>query len=157
MGSELVSDSPSLMRGGGEAAPYLLSPALKEHLPYYMAIGMTPDEYWDGEAELPKYYRKADELRRKRENERLWLQGAYVYEAIADMVPVLHAFAKKGAKPTPYPKEPYALTEKEVKERRERNDQIEADVGKAKVEAWAKALNAKLSQKKEVSEGEHGS
>lgn len=75
---------------------------------------------------LTRYYRKADVLRRKRENEDRWLQGMYIYEALCDVAPVLHAFAKKGTKPTPYPDHPYALTvndraeEKKLKEKRER-------------------------------------
>jgi hypothetical protein len=32
---------------------------------------MTPEQYWDGDSMLAKYYRKADELKRKRRNEEL--------------------------------------------------------------------------------------
>ena len=87
---------------------------------------MTPEQYWDSDPMLAKYYRKADEIRRKRRNEELWIQGMYIYEALCDVSPVLHAFAKRGTKPTPYPDHPYALTasdradEAKIKEQRER-------------------------------------
>jgi hypothetical protein len=87
---------------------------------------MTPEQYWDGDPMLAKYYRKADEINRKRQNTDLWLQGMYIYEALCDVAPVFHAFAKKGTKPRPYPEHPYALTrqdredEAQIKEKRER-------------------------------------
>ena len=59
-------------------------------------MGMSPDDYWHGDPALLKAYRKMDEIRRERENEMLWLQGMYIYEAIGDLAPILHAFAKKG-------------------------------------------------------------
>jgi hypothetical protein len=50
----------------------------------------------------------------------------YIYEALCDVAPVFHAFAKKGTKPRPYSEHPYALTrqdredEAQIKEKRER-------------------------------------
>lgn len=76
----------------------------------YMVMGMTPDEYWNGDPALLKAYRKADELKRERRNEELWLQGMYIYEAIGDLAPILHAFAKKGAQAKPYTEQPYPVT-----------------------------------------------
>ena len=112
---------------------------------------MTWEQFWDGDARMPKYYRQADEMRKRRKNEELWLQGAYVYEAIADLVPVLHAFAKKGAKPQPYLEEPYALTKAEVSDRAEKTKRREYDKKMAKVASWAAAVNQKFA-KKEVAE-----
>lgn len=114
--------------GGGQSAPFLNSytTAFYDQFPYYLSIGMTPEQYWDGDPMLAKYYRKAEELRNKRRNTELWLQGMYIYEALCDVSPVLHAFAKKGSKPAPYPDHPYALTvhdresEKRIKEQRDR-------------------------------------
>jgi hypothetical protein len=54
------------------------------------------------------------------------LQGAYNYQAMLCVAPVLHAFAKKGVKPIPYPKEPMPLNieleekDKELKAEHER-------------------------------------
>ena len=56
----------------------------------------------------------------------MWLQGAYIYQAVLCASPLLHAFAKKGVKPIPYPKEPMPLgveledKDKELKAEKER-------------------------------------
>ena len=123
----MVTSSESA-EGSGQPAPFSNSYTDKfiDAFPYYLSIGMTPEQYWDGDPMLTKYYRKADELRRKRRNEELWLQGMYIYEALCDVSPVLHAFAKRGTKPVPYSDHPYALTrndrenEEKIKEQRER-------------------------------------
>ena len=73
---------------------------------------MTYDEFWHGDMELVRHYRKADEIRKERENQRAWLQGAYIYEALCNVSPILRAFSN-ATKPVPYPDRPYALTQKE--------------------------------------------
>lgn len=78
---------------------------------------MSANEYWYGEPNLTKYYRDAFELKKEQENEKLWLQGLYIYEALCKVSPVLNAFAKKGTKPIAYSTKPYALSEKENKKR----------------------------------------
>lgn len=114
---------------------------------------MTPEQYWDGDAELPKYYRKAYEIKCERRNQELWLQGAYVYEAILDAAPVLHAFAKRNTKPVPYPTEPYALTAKAVEDKREREQEREYEKNKAGMAAWAQAVNRKFAVKEVSKDG----
>lgn len=52
-------------------------------------------------------FRKADRLRQKREDAQAWLQGRYIYDALGRLSPILHAFAKKGAKAEPYLDRPY--------------------------------------------------
>ena len=62
--------------------------------PYYLAIGMTPEQYWEGDCELVRYYRKAAQIRQDLKNQDAWLQGMYVYQAIGNLAPILRAFAK---------------------------------------------------------------
>ena len=38
-------------------------------MPYYLSIGMTWEQYWQGEADMVRAYRKAQRLRNKRENQ----------------------------------------------------------------------------------------
>ena len=111
---------------------------------------MTYDQYWSGDPALAKAYRRADQLRKDRRNEEMWLQGMYVYEAIADCSPLLHAFAKNGVKAHPYPAEPYPLTEKEKKAREERDAKRQREQMMAQMEAWTERINQTISKTKGV-------
>ena len=132
--------------GGGQSAPFSNSytTTFYDQFPYYLAIGMTPEQYWDGDSMLAKYYRKADELSRKRRNEELWLQGMYIYEALCDVAPVLHAFAKKGTKPVPYPDHPYALTVNDREEERKLKEKREREKAKRYMEAKMAEINKRF-------------
>ena len=118
-----------------------------EQFPYYLSIGMTPDQYWNGDPEWARAFRKADEMRMERKNQELWLQGMYFYEAMGDVAPILHAFAKKGTKPTPYPSKPYALTNKQRERDEEEKQRKLAEKGKRFMEAMAASLNKKFEGK----------
>lgn len=111
-----------------------------------MSIGMTYDEFWHQDVTMTKAYRKADEMRRRRQNESLWLQGMYIYEALCDVAPVFHAFAKKGTKPSPYSKEPYAITEGEIQEREEREARLKQERIKAEFAAFAERMRKKMPE-----------
>lgn len=105
------------------ASPPTYSTVFNDLFPYYLSVGMTYDQYWNQDSLLVKYYRKADQLKNERKNQELWLQGMYVYDALCCVAPVLHAMAKGGTKPTPYPDRPYPLTQEQIeleKERKER-------------------------------------
>ena len=118
-----------------------------ELFPYYLSIGMTPEQYWEGDCTLAKYYRKAEELRNEKRNQELWLQGMYIYEAICDVAPVLHAFAKKGTKPTPYSDKPYALNDKQIKRNEEEKQRKLAQKGKKFMEVMAASINKRFEGK----------
>lgn len=69
--------------------------------------GMTYNEFWHGDPWLAASYRKAYVERRKAENTRDWLQGAYFYNAIT--AAMANAFRKKGAQPVNYLDEPFQI------------------------------------------------
>ena len=115
-----------------------------EQFPYYLAIGMTPEQYWDGDPAWAKYYRQADELKLERLNQQLWLQGMYVYEAICDASPILRAFAKKGTKPHPFTEKPYPLTAKQRINDAADKEKAVAEKGKRMMEAFMKLNNSKF-------------
>ena len=150
MDSELVSSSLSAKEGGGRdssSPSFTYTERFYEMFPYYLSIGMTPEQYWDGDCTLVKYYRKADELRNDRRNQEMWLQGMYIYEAICDVSPILHAFAKKGAKPHPYPSKPYAISEKQIKQEREEKERKIAEKGKRFMTALMQSNNKRFEEK----------
>ena len=135
--------------GSGQSAPFSnrYTKAFYDHFPYYLSIGMSPEQYWDDDPSLVKYYRKADELQRNRRNQELWLQGMYIYEALCDVAPVLQAFAKKGTKPVPYPDHPYALTVHEREEEKKLIEKREREKARQYMEAKMAAINGRFKTK----------
>lgn len=152
MDSELVSSSLSTTEEVGRGSPssFTYTEKFYELFPYYLSIGMTPEQYWDGDCTLVKYYRQAEETRNERRNQELWLQGMYIYEAICDVSPILHAFAKKGAKPHPYPSKPYAISEKQIKREREEKERALVEKGKRFMEAMMHSTNKRFDGKTQV-------
>ena len=134
--------------GGKNAAPPLsLMSVFENACPQYMAWGMTWEQYWDGEVTAHKAYRKAKKLQVIEENKMAWIQGMYIYEAIANLSPALKAFAKGKAKP--YPKQPYDLFEDERKKTEERKQRERYERMREKVSAFAKAWNQKQEESKQ--------
>ncbi len=103
---------------------------------------MTAEQFWRGDCDLCPAYRKAEELRISRVNREAWLSGAYIYDALCRVSPVLHAFAPNGTTPEPYPERPFPVTEAEVRERQEEAMRLRA----AEFAAYAEAYNRKLSE-----------
>jgi len=131
VGGELVEPAPQLS----------YTEQFYKCFPFYLSIGMTYDQYWNDDCLLVKYYREAFDIRKKRENESLWLQGAYIYDALCAVSPVLHAFAKTGTKPLPYLDRPYPLTKKESEDIEAAKRKADRQRARAMFEAWANSLN----------------
>ena len=138
MGVELLEDS----------TPVSYTESFYEQFPFYLSIGMTYEQYWNGDCLLPKYYRKAHKLKNEQLNQELWLQGMYIYDALCRVAPALHAFSKS-PKPMPYPERPYSLNVKEINKEKEEKEKNNRERAKAMFHAWASRL--KLPKKKEVS------
>ena len=112
-----------------------------------MSIGMSYDEFWNQDVSLVEVYRKAYELREKRRNQELWLQGMYFYEALCDASPLFRFSMKKGTiKPEPYVREPFPITAAEVREREEREARKKEERLKAEFAAFAERMRKKMSQ-----------
>ncbi len=153
MDSELVSSSLSTTEEDGhQGSPssFTYTERFYQVFPYYLSIGMTPEQFWDGDCTLVKYFRKADEIRKDRRNEELWLQGMYIYEALCDVSPVLRAFVAKGAKPTPYSEKPYPLNNKQSMKNEEEKQRKIAEKGKKMMEAKMASINKRFEGKTET-------
>ena len=149
MDGKLVSDSLSVDEGGEHIvrSPFLTyTEQFYEVFPFYLSIGMTPEQYWDGDPHLVKYYRQANELKIERKNQELWLQGLYVYEAMCDVAPILQAMAKKGTKARPYPEQPYPITEKQRKREVAEKERAIANKGKRFMEHFMKMNNKQYGE-----------
>lgn len=115
--------------------------------PYYMSIGMTYEEFWYKDVRLVEHYRKADELRAKRDNQAAWLQGMYIYEALCDVSPLFRLSMKKGTiKPEPYAKEPYPITKEEVRAREEREARRKEERMKAEFASFVAGMINRRAQ-----------
>lgn len=123
-----------------------LSDFFKEKCPFFMAIGMSYQEYWYDDVWIASYYLKAWELKKEQKNEELWLQGVYIYEAMCDVAPVLHAFCKNGTKPLPYPSEPYSFHKKSKKEK-EMEEKKEIQDTYNFFKNWGSAVSRKFKNK----------
>lgn len=84
-----------------------MSEVFDEAFPNYLAMGMTYEQFWEMDSTLVIPYRKAYQIQQEQANRLAWLQGMYIYEALCDVAPVLHAFAKSGTTVRPYSEKPY--------------------------------------------------
>jgi hypothetical protein len=105
-----------------------------------MSIGMTYDDFWNNDVCMVRVIREADELRRRRENEVLWTQGAYIREAL--MSTVGNMFSKSAK--FDYPNQPYPVTAKQVEEKKERERRHMEERMKADLFAMAQRMMKKM-------------
>ena len=114
-----------------------------------MSYGMTYDEFWYKSPYRAKFYKDAHDLKVRQEDEKMWIQGMYIYEALCKVSPVLHAFSKKGTKPLPYATKPYLHEIREKtkveKEQERKNAQL---IARLHFEKWARDTKKKFENKK---------
>jgi len=103
--------SYSVMGGGGDNIKAFASyrDMFEEYFADYLVMGMTYDEFYNGDPNLVRAYRKAFKTKLENRNMEMWLQGAYIYDAISRLTPLMQPFAKK-PKVVPYLKEPYDIS-----------------------------------------------
>ena len=128
----------------------------EEVCPYFIAMGMTYEQFWKEDVTMTKAYLKAYKMRQDIKEWNIWKQGMYIYEALCDVSPVLHAFSKKGTKPLPYSKTPYGYEEYEqkIKQKEEKNkepnkQEVENERLKAQIffSNWARAVKKQFNKK----------
>lgn len=129
--------------------------------PYYIAIGMTYDQYWRDDPTIVVMYRKANIIKQEYAKWNNYEGGMYTYEALCKVSPVLHAFSKSGTKPLPFSKEPYGMDkireikQEQLKSQRVKNEEEEKKKENERLKAeiffnqWYKATK-KHFEKKEV-------
>ena len=82
--------------------------------PFYLAIGMSYAQYWEGDPKLTQYYRKAYRFRQEETNHNAWLQGVYVYDAVSTALHnALRGMGKTKPPAKDYAKQPYNIFKKE--------------------------------------------
>lgn len=76
--------------------------------PFYISVGMTWEQYWNGDPAMVRAYRRAERMRADRANRESHLQGMYIYDALCRVAPAFNALAKDHT-PLAYPERPYEL------------------------------------------------
>lgn len=111
--------------------------------PHYLVMGMTYDDFYNRDHTLTIAYRKAYDIKRKKDNEDMWLQGAYVYEAISRVAPLLIPFNKR-PKPEPYLDKPYPIYSKELPD--DAKSKAATDRGLAYMQSMMLSVNKKFGK-----------
>ena len=112
--------------------------------PWYMAIGMSYNEFWYASPSLVVAYRDAHNLKRKMRNEELYLQGLYNYNAFSAG---LENFSyglngKKGSRPKGYLQKPFDIGEKTQAEKKAAA-KAEREKAINSLNAWKKAWESR--------------
>lgn len=118
----------------------------EECLPYFLSIGMPAVEFWEGDPELARAYRKADELRRENMNFEAWLTGLYTYKALIYASPLFHDFVKGNVQPMDY-EEPVPITQRAIREKEKRDEKKAIEKAQAEMKAYIESFMTK--QKRE--------
>ena len=106
----------------------------EECFPFYLAIGMSYAEYWEGDSKLAQYYRKAYQIKQEEINNNAWLQGMYIYDAVSTALHnALRGFGKNKPPAKDYAKKPYEFKNK-VKTEAEKAREVQIEQEKAA--AW---------------------
>lgn len=135
-----------------EVEHIFLTKIFEDNCPFFIAIGMSYQQYWEEDPTIAKYYLKAYKIQEERTEWMLWKLGVYGYEALCDVSPVLHAFAKKGTKPLPFADKPLFIDnsvmetakEKQEKEEKEaKNERLKAEVA---FDVWARMMSKKFNK-----------
>lgn len=118
-----------------------LTKLFEHECPYYMSYGMSFDQFWYDSPWLTKFYRESYKLKIRYDDVFMWKQGMYIYEALCDVSPILHAFSKKGTKPLQYRSKPMSEEHREMQTEKEKeiiqkNEQLKARIF---FENWARA------------------
>ena len=126
-----------------------LTKLFEKACPIYMSYGMSYNDFWYGPAFMTTFYKDAHKLKVRQQDENNWMLGMYVYEAILDCSPILHAFSKKGTKPLPYPEKPYLMDKFEEKTQAEKEQEIENERLKftIKMNNWFRATKKQFENK----------
>lgn len=105
MGDRLTEDDQR------QPSPTPYGDIFDEFCPYYIAMGMPYDLYWDGEVGTKTAYRKAYKIRVENEQRSAdisnWNMGQYIIAALQAVPINVNGFVPKGTTMKPFPNEPF--------------------------------------------------
>ena len=129
--------------GNSPEAPDSCRKIFDKAFPLYLAMGMTYDEFYRKDHTLVVAYRSAYKRKMEQKNQEMWLMGAYVYQAISRIAPLLIPF-NQHPKPEPYLDKPFPLFEESNNENAK--SKAVADKGLAYMQAQMIKFNSKFGK-----------
>lgn len=123
-----------------------ISDMLDKLCPYYMMIGVSYDEFWNGDYTRLKYYVEKHKLEIEKRNQELWLQGLYNFDALTTAIS--NALAKSASQRKKYPEKPYRITEKSEEEKQAEKEKMVDDF-----RSQLMALDRRFTQKHSKEQG----
>ena len=146
MGDRLNEDEPQAARSYGDI--------FDELFPHYLAMGMTPEQYWDGESELKPAFRKAYGIRIENE-QRLadranWYMGQYIIKALQAVPLLVGGLNVKSTTDLPeYPDMPFLQKAEEMKkeEVRKQKEEDQRKLAMAMLQASFERFNKNFLKK----------
>jgi hypothetical protein len=117
---------------GLKQSPRSYAKIIEDCCPFYLSIGMTSDEYWNGDSKLPKYYRESHKMKQEQKNHEAWLNGLYVYDAL---VSAMSHLSSKKSEHRNYADKPYSFNSENIEKDKEAK-KLEAE---AQAEVWLKS------------------
>lgn len=127
----------------------------REAFPHYIVMGMSAEEFWDGDPWLAKAYRKAYQIRLENENRiadrDAWRLGQYMRYALSSIAIVVNGFVPKGYHMTEYPEKPMTVTAEEQKneEVRKKQEDNKQAMAQAMFHAFAEKMNKNIRRRLE--------
>lgn len=142
---EFLSDSASTLTKKKKT----FTEIMEEQFPLYLDAGMSPADYWDGDVTYVKGYREVLERRREWQNQMLWMQGLYFYNALTAVMPAL-SIKSKSTNIEPYLEKPFPITERSVREEREQKEKDQYEKNLSFMKSFAAFANRKFAKKSGV-------
>ena len=140
-----------------EVALQSLADVFQRLCPAYMVMGMSHEQFWNSNTTAHKAYREAHEMRLRNEEWARWRQGAYVYDALLRVAPVMRAALSKGkVEPGKYPEEPWPLTQEEADEQQQRRERKNFEIFLAQMReesARNRRMRLEAEKRKEAADG----
>ena len=91
-----------------------MTSVFEEVCPTYMLYGMTYEQFWYGDPWMVRAFEQAYRLKQRKRNEEMWIQGAYIANAVS--VALNNGFSKKKIDYLKAPLDIYPKTEAEEQE-----------------------------------------
>ena len=132
-------------------------------LPHYMAIGMTYDQFWDGEYGIRKAFREANRIRIENEQRiadvNNWYLGQYMRTALQSVQLIAIAGVvggKKMPEPGKYPEKPFLqqADEEKKEEVKKQHEEDQSKIAMAMFQAMIGKFNKNIEKRLEREKAE---